>query len=733
LLTASPENAQTNATVTLSGTITALGGGLSYPRQYKVNFGDGTDSGWLPVGEYAYGTSNPTFQITKQYSTVGEYYPTLTTIPDYSTTNTYVNVSAALTAPTSTSIVSMSRLNDTTIRAVIGSSGGSGPYYQLYWISSTSAPVTANYDAAGTTSTVTEDQGFGAGTVYFYMRSSSQNLGNTVNFGTATEGTYSAYGPATGAASYTFAVPSSATASVTGTTTVGSTLTLTTSASGSPTPTGTISWVVNDGGFGGNSFTGGTVLQNGGTTFVIPQFLYGSVSSVGYQIRAQVVYNNGMTTNATANSTAITVTAAAVAPSNTSAPTLTPTDIAVGTVLTAGIGTWSGTAPITYDLRIYRGTANVSTGETLVKSAGNVTSTTYTVTQADFDSGQRYFRTYVNATNTAGSSGFTGGQERGPIATPVAVPVNSTVPTLTGNLTVGSVLTFGVGTWTNSPTSYDLRLYRGTANVITSETLAKSAGNVTTSTYTITQADLNSGQLYFRAFATATNSGGTSNSGVFTAGQERGPITAAVSVPANTSQPTLSGNLSVGSTLTFGVGSWSGSPTSYSLRLYRGTQFVATSETLASNAGNTTSATYVITQADFNSGQRYFRAFATATNSAGTSNSGTFTAGQELGPITSAPATPAPVLISISGNNSLAVGGTFTWSYSNSPTAYSIFVQGPSGTVFTTNNAYTYTGTSFRPGYDGTGWQGSGNYTVYVSARNSGGDSVVSSQTTFMS
>jgi hypothetical protein len=107
--------------------------------------------------------------------------------------------------------------------------------------------------------------------------------------------------------------------------------------------------------------------------------------------------------------------------------------------------------------------------------------------------------------------------------------------------------------------------------------------------------------------------------------------------------------------------------------------------------------------------------------------------GGDTGTRVSAPSTPAPVLSSISGNNSLALGGTFTWSYTNSPTAYSIFVQGPTGTVFTTSNAYTYTGTSFRPGYDGTGWQGSGNYTLYVSARNSGGDSVVSSQTTYMS
>lgn len=107
------------------------------------------------------------------------------------------------------------------------------------------------------------------------------------------------------------------------------------------------------------------------------------------------------------------------------------------------------------------------------------------------------------------------------------------------------------------------------------------------------------------------------------------------------------------------------------------------------------------------------------------------------GPVTgtrdSAPATPAPVLSTITGDNSLTIGGTFSWSFTNSPTAYSVFCTGPTGTVFTTSNAYTYTGTTFRPGYDGTGWQGSGDYTIYVSARNAGGDSAVASFTRFMS
>jgi hypothetical protein len=108
-------------------------------------------------------------------------------------------------------------------------------------------------------------------------------------------------------------------------------------------------------------------------------------------------------------------------------------------------------------------------------------------------------------------------------------------------------------------------------------------------------------------------------------------------------------------------------------------------------------------------------------------------AGPVTGTRASAPATPAPVLSTITGDNSSPIGGTFSWAFTNSPTAYSVFCTGPTGTVFTTSNAYTYTGTTFRPGYDGTGWQGSGDYTIYVSARNAGGDSAVASFTRFMS
>jgi hypothetical protein len=411
-LSASPSNAQVNENVTFSGSFGGLGGGSSYPRQYRIYYGDGTDSGYLPVGEYSFGTANPSFSVTKQYTATGEYFPYIITMPDYQTTSTSLVVAAALTAPTSTSIVSMSRLNDTTVRAVIGSSGGSGPYYQLWWVTSSTAPSSeSRYDAASTTSTVTEDFGFNAGsTYYFYIRSSSENLGNTTTNGTGTAGTFSAYGPTTGAAFYTFVSPSGATSSVSGSSAVGSTLTLTANSPTSAAPAASMTsivWVVNDGGFGGNSFTGGSVLQNGGTTFVIPQYLYGSVSSVGYSIRAEVTWNNGVGSQ-TANSTATAVTAAAVAPSGGSV-TLSPSGTQqAGTTITANVSAMSGTATISYTTTIRKKTGSAPTSNTdgtqVASGTGTGNVASHVITDIEASGTPDQFRAFTTGTNSVGSN-----------------------------------------------------------------------------------------------------------------------------------------------------------------------------------------------------------------------------------------------------------------------------------------------------------------------------------------
>jgi hypothetical protein len=236
------------------------------------------------------------------------------------------------------------------------------------------------------------------------------------------------------------------------------------------------------------------------------------------------------------------------------------------------------------------------------------------------------------------------------------VPALISAPTLspTGGYTAGQTLTFGVGSWSNSPTSYDLRLYRGTANVATSETLVAAPGNVTSSTYTIPASDYDgTGRYYYRPFATATNSGGTSSAGTYIGGTEGGPLAQPVVIPSGGST-SLSGSVSTGSLLSASTSGWANSPTSYSIKITRGTQNVASYETTVASSAST-STSYTVQAGDAGS---YFKAFATASNSAGTSSE---IASGELGPATNPVAVTAPGVPSISQAYDGLLSGFWTW------------------------------------------------------------------------
>lgn len=196
------------------------------------------------------------------------------------------------------------------------------------------------------------------------------------------------------------------------------------------------------------------------------------------------------TQKSSSRSGSVAVTYIPPAPVNTSIPTLSPTSIFVGTLLTAGVGTWSN-SPTSYDIRIYRGTAGVLTSETLVAS-GSGTTLTYTITQADYDSGQRYFRTYVNASNAGGSSGFVAGQERGPTQLPNVAPSGGTasIALTSGSGYPGSVYTLSKVDATGTPTPTASWIWRrangGTGgNSFTGGSIIQTGGT----TYTATTSD----------------------------------------------------------------------------------------------------------------------------------------------------------------------------------------------------------------------------------------------------
>lgn len=133
-------------------------------------------------------------------------------------------------------------------------------------------------------------------------------------------------------------------------------------------------------------------------------------------------------------------------PENTIAPVISG-NAAVGETLSATHGTWTG-SPTSYLHQWYR-------GETPISGA---TGATYLLTEAD--DGET-IPVVVTAANGAGSNSATS-VGVGPVTpAPTAVPLNASLPVITGTATVGQVLGLSNGVWTNGPTGYAKQWLRG--------------------------------------------------------------------------------------------------------------------------------------------------------------------------------------------------------------------------------------------------------------------------------
>jgi len=290
------------------------------------------------------------------------------------------------------------------------------------------------------------------------------------------------------------------------------------------------------------------------------------------------------------------------------------------------------------------------------------------------DSNARTFAVYPRSTNYQGygtsgstvnsSDKYSGYTTSSTITLAQPVPSGGSVSWTASTATVGSTISASTSGWSNSPTSYDLRIVRGTAGVVFSETTVATSSSTSVS-YQIPAGDAT---YYYKAFCTATNSGGDSGRVNST---EIGPVPVPVVIPSGGSA-SLSGGVSTGSTLSASTSGWAGSPTSYFIKITRGTQNVASYETtMASSASSSTSYTVAAGDAGY-----YFKAFATASNSAGTSGE---VASGELGPATN-PVT-APGVPSASNNYDGKIGAYWTWTLTigqgsgGTPTGYDWEVQ----------------------------------------------------------
>ena len=203
-----------------------------------------------------------------------------------------------------------------------------------------------------------------------------------------------------------------------------------------------------------------------------------------------------------------------------------------GQTLTTTIGGWNGTAPLDYDVQWLRCDG---CGATCADIPG-ATAWSYVLTGADIDS---TVRSEVTASNTAGSAIALSA----PTSTvDPAPPVNTTVPTVGGDLRDGQTLTAGDGIWTGTPTiSYEQQWQRcaddGTACV--------DIAGATGSTYVLTADDIGHA---VRVEVTATNLAGNDVANSL-------PTDAVVAAPpTNTVVPTLSGTPRDGQTLTLDDG-----------------------------------------------------------------------------------------------------------------------------------------------------------------------------------
>ena len=168
---------------------------------------------------------------------------------------------------------------------------------------------------------------------------------------------------------------------------------------------------------------------------------------------------------------------------------------------------------------------------------------------------------------------------------------------------VGSQLTATAGSWTGSPTSYSIAWLRCDSSGANCTTIS----GQTDLTYVLTSADQGA---TIRAAVTATNAYGSTTADLR---PDRGRAREAAVGAEQHLAAAVSGTAQVGSQLTATGGSWTGSPTSYSIQWRR----CDTSGANCTTISGQTNLTYVLTSADQGA---TIRAAVTATNAYGSSS-----------------------------------------------------------------------------------------------------------------
>lgn len=313
--------------------------------------------------------------------------------------------------------------------------------------------------------------------------------------------------------------------------------------------------------------------------------------------------NSTYSTSATSTSSSVSVNKPA--PINTTAPAVTPTSGTQGvTTYTTTNGSWNpDDADGTYG---YQWQYN-DQGSTWLSISG-ATSSTYLPPSNFLSTYVSPIRCAVTATNATGSTSAVSNE----VTVSSAKPSGGSV-SLTGTGVAGTNLVATTSGWSQSPTSYSVKLYARTTNPPvpdTPGTVLKASTTSSSLTYKVTTSDAATPAYYFKAFATATNAAGTSD----TTAESSVVLSSLPTAPGLVTSFTSTSSLS-GSTLSWNA-TWSaptdtgGSPiTSYKVYVERAGSssgpWIASTTSISTTAGGTYSGAYTAgspyTTADGNS------------------------------------------------------------------------------------------------------------------------------------
>jgi hypothetical protein len=234
----------------------------------------------------------------------------------------------------------------------------------------------------------------------------------------------------------------------------------------------------------------------------------------------------------------------------------------------------------------------------------------------------------------------------------VSPPANTALPAIAGTPMQGKTLSASNGSWTGSPTGF---AYQWRRRDQLFGTVCNDIAGATAGTYVAQAADI--GQR-LRVVVTAANAGGSAAA----TSSATAAVQAAVAAPVNTSQPTISGTLKQGQTLTATKGAWSGAPASFAYQWRRCDQLIGI---ICTDIAGATAATYVQQAADI--GQR-LRVAVAASNAGGSAVAVSAPTGVVLAAVNAPVNTALPVVSGNAMEGQTLTASTGSWN--GSPTSF---------------------------------------------------------------